>query len=101
MKVRQVIVYGILLLALSPGLLSVGGSKGTAVVRSGKDASLKLDLRRLPLSFEANAGQISGPAEFLARGRGYALYIEPSFSSTITEPNEWKMAPVRSMASLV
>ena len=78
MKVRQVIVYGILLLALSPGLLSVRGSKGTAVVRSGKDASLKLDLRRLPLSFEANAGQISGPAEFLARGRGYALYIEPS-----------------------
>ena len=30
---------------------------------------------KLPLSFEANQGQVSGPAQFLSRGRGYALFL--------------------------
>ncbi len=30
---------------------------------------------KLPLSFEANQGQVSGPAKFLSRGRGYTLLL--------------------------
>jgi hypothetical protein len=30
---------------------------------------------KLPLSFEANQGQAHGPVKFLARGRGYALFL--------------------------
>src|SRR4051794_20090039 len=30
---------------------------------------------RLPLAFEANAGQADGQASFLARGPGYALFL--------------------------
>jgi hypothetical protein len=30
---------------------------------------------KLPLSFEANQGQVDGQVKFLARGRGYALYL--------------------------
>ena len=30
---------------------------------------------KLPLSFEANQGQVSGPARFLSRGLGYTLFL--------------------------
>jgi hypothetical protein len=30
---------------------------------------------KLPLSFEANQGQVRGPVKFLSRGRGYALFL--------------------------
>jgi hypothetical protein len=30
---------------------------------------------KLPLSFEANPGQVSGVVGFLSRGRGYALFL--------------------------
>jgi len=30
---------------------------------------------KLPLSFEANQGQVRGPVQFLSRGRGYALFL--------------------------
>ena len=30
---------------------------------------------KLPLSFEANQGQVRGPVEFLSRGRGYTIFL--------------------------
>ncbi len=30
---------------------------------------------KLPLSFEANQGQVSGPVQFLSRGLGYTLFL--------------------------
>jgi hypothetical protein len=33
---------------------------------------------RLPLAFEANAGQTAGPVQFLARGQGYTLGLTPT-----------------------
>ncbi len=33
---------------------------------------------KLPLSFEANQGQSHGPVKFLARGRGYTLFLTPT-----------------------
>ena len=33
---------------------------------------------RLPLSFEENQGQVDSQVEFLARGRGYTLFLTPT-----------------------
>ena len=33
---------------------------------------------KLPMSFEANVGQVATPAQFLARGPGYAVALEPT-----------------------
>ena len=30
---------------------------------------------KLPLGFEANQGQVSGPVKFLSRGRGYTIFL--------------------------
>ena len=30
---------------------------------------------KLPLSFEANQGQVRGPVKFLSRGRGYTIFL--------------------------
>jgi hypothetical protein len=30
---------------------------------------------KLPLSFEADQGQVCGPVKFLARGRGYTIFL--------------------------
>jgi hypothetical protein len=38
-------------------------------------ARLVTSYGNLPLSFEANQGQTAGPVKFLARGRGYALFL--------------------------
>jgi len=71
---------------------------------------------RLPLSFEANRGQTDGQVKFLARGRGYALYLtadeavlalrqgkpesnppglHPTDAASATTPEETKQAVVR------
>src|SRR6266404_4665133 len=48
---------------------------------TGGDAALRskpwaVDLYgRLPLSFEANHGQVNGEAQFLSRGDGYSLFL--------------------------
>ena len=37
-----------------------------------------VDLLKLPLRFEPNAERPDGPAEFVARGPGYAVLVTPS-----------------------
>ena len=37
--------------------------------------SLVASYAKLPLSFEANHGQVRGPVEFLSRGRGYTIFL--------------------------
>ncbi len=34
----------------------------------------------VPLHFEANQGQIDGPAKFLSRGQGYSMFLTPTES---------------------
>lgn len=36
----------------------------------------QIEFARLPLAFEPNVGQTAAPADFLARGPGYALYLD-------------------------
>jgi hypothetical protein len=40
-------------------------------------AHLQAEYGRLPLAFEANHGQVDARVQFLARGRGYVLYLTP------------------------
>ncbi len=49
------------------------GSRSAAAVRSGP--VLVGDYGKLPLSFEINRGQTDARVKFLARGRGYALFL--------------------------
>ncbi len=38
----------------------------------------RVDLTRIPLSFEENRGQVPSPVKFVSRGPGYAVYLTPS-----------------------
>jgi hypothetical protein len=85
MSVRRVLFLGFALLILSVSLGEHGIKKAelakpgqAAAPQTVGDLRPEVHLARLPLSFEPNAGQGPGPAEFLARGRGYALYIAAS-----------------------
>ena len=78
MKVRQSVVFGIVFLGLS---LGPGGQEGpgwTTVLPSVQRTAPRLDLMRLPLSFEENIGQAGGPAKFIARGPDCSLFLGPS-----------------------
>jgi hypothetical protein len=85
MNARRIIIIGISLASLSLGFGIVGnrkacpdGSNGTAAVQLAQGTRPRLDLRRLPLSFEENTGQACGAAKFIARGPHYSLLLEPS-----------------------
>lgn len=45
-------------------------------------------LMRLPLQFEANQGQVDEPVKFLARGKGYNLFLTPSESVLVLTGRE-------------
>ena len=47
----------------------------TKTATADADATVKAAYGQLPLSFEANRGQTDGAVKFLARGRGYALFL--------------------------
>ncbi len=51
-----------------------GGSKSAAVYKS----LIAENYGRLPLSFEANAGQTDSRVKFLSRGAGYTLFLTPT-----------------------
>jgi hypothetical protein len=72
------------LLALAGGTLLIGfaalmPSRGGQVASSGPEAQERAvqAYRRLPLSFEPNRGQTDARVRFLARGRGYTLFLTP------------------------
>ena len=44
-------------------------------LRKISPGSASLLREKLPMSFEANEGQIDSEVQFLARGRGYALFL--------------------------
>ena len=64
-------------------------------------AAARVAMAQLPLSFEANQGQAAGPAQFLARGHGYRVFVDAAGAMlalsrsprrTVGEPD--KTAPV-------
>src|SRR5207247_5472713 len=49
-------------------------------------ATVQAAYGNLPLSFEANQGQSDAQVQFLARGRGYSLFLTPT-EAVLTLPN--------------
>jgi hypothetical protein len=60
-----------LMLALAPAATAPEPS-------SARKAEIGSNYGKLPLSFEANQGQTDSQVKFLARGRGYALFLTPA-----------------------
>jgi hypothetical protein len=74
MRVRGV-ALGLVGLALMPA----GASAATAPEPSpALKAEIEANYGKLPLGFEANQGQTDSQVQFLARGRGYALFLTPT-----------------------
>src|SRR5262244_2942156 len=52
------------------------------ISKDPENAKLKLaateNFGKLPLSFEANRGQVSEQVRFLSRGKGYTVYLTPA-----------------------
>jgi hypothetical protein len=75
--VLAVLVSGALLFSTSINLSSASqsDSPSTAVSSTSHSAHLFETFVKLPLSFEANQGQVDSRVKFLARGAGYSLYL--------------------------
>jgi hypothetical protein len=92
------------LLVLTFVLLFVAGSLGLSFVSNFRQAPSRPDARaaaaaptqtlesygRIPLSFEANAGQADESVDFLARGAGYALFLKPSEATLVLSRREMR-----------
>src|SRR5262249_24520532 len=57
------------------GAIPLDGAAGPAAAGSAALRSAREAVLRLPLRFEANRGQVAGPADFVARGPGYNLFL--------------------------
>src|ERR1700722_5302742 len=64
-----------LLIAASPAARLLPQSFQAQQNSSTQKAQLAANYGKLPLSFEANAGQTDGRVKFLSRGSGYGLYL--------------------------
>jgi hypothetical protein len=82
MSIRRIVFFGFALLAtglaladISPRAARPQDPEGASISIPASSGPPEFSSIRLPLSFEPNEGQGLAPMEFLARGRGYALYI--------------------------
>jgi hypothetical protein len=87
---RSVLLAGVCLVAL----VSTGGRSRTSA-RSLPEGRPRLiaGYGQLPLSFEANHGQADEPVRFLARGRGYGLFLTPTESVLALHRSKEASAP--------
>jgi Beta-propeller repeat len=69
------VALGLVGLALMPALAPAATAPEPS---SAMKAEIESDYGKLPLSFEANQGQTDSQVKFLARGRGYALFLTPT-----------------------
>ncbi len=74
----RVSILCVLLIGGAVSLFRQDASRNFAAsARPGPVTSTSL-MARLPLAFEPNVGQSGEPVKFLARGRGYGLYLTPA-----------------------
>src|SRR5579864_8786295 len=62
----------------SPSPVQRPKSQGKSVFHKADTARVLEAYERLPLRFESNQGQSDSLVQFLARGRGYDLYLTPT-----------------------
>ena len=71
-------VVASVLLVLLGGLLPAAALAATVTARHGPT----------PMVFEPNQGQAEAPVRFLARGRGYGLFLTPTETVLVLAPVE-------------
>ena len=64
-----------MIVAVMMGTLSVSAQQAGTAQMSRSNAQVVRNFGRLPLTFEANQGQASGPVKFLSRGKGYTALL--------------------------
>ena len=62
-------------LSLSPGQATLASSLTSNAAAPARRHQLAKAYGQLPLSFEANAGQMAQPVKFMSRGSGYSLFL--------------------------
>ncbi len=66
----------------------------TSLAQSTAKPHLQPNFGKVPLSFEANRGQVDARVQFLSRGPGYALFLTPG--EAVLELHKGKLADVNS-----
>jgi hypothetical protein len=56
-------------------VLAAGGPADSGAKQTSANAKVVQNYGKLPLSFEANTGQVDGKVKFLSHGAGYGLYL--------------------------
>lgn len=82
MTMKSFLSLSLVLIALTVGTATYNRSPRSVIQLSAKpDAATKARLNdaygQLPLSFEANAGQVDPRVDFISRGSGYTLFLTP------------------------
>lgn len=76
-------------------------ASGPSQIAEPSTAQAREAYGRLPLSFEANAGQAHKSVDFVARGAGYTLALSPSGASlALTRPSDNSPGTESSMSDL-
>ncbi|MDY6852922.1 MAG: hypothetical protein SV487_12710, partial [Thermodesulfobacteriota bacterium] len=75
---KALLIIGLVSAFFSGSYAPVWSSRGQAVRTGIEPARLKTMYNNLPLHFEANQGQTSARARFIARGPGYKLFLTPN-----------------------
>ncbi|MEK9142842.1 MAG: PKD domain-containing protein, partial [Nitrospirota bacterium] len=94
MRARQVGVVGVLLMGLClAGRMAMAHSGGEALSLptmkpSPASHAVAAQMLGMPLQFEANHGQVDDQVKFLARGKGYTLFLTPTESVMVLTGRE-------------
>ena len=94
MRARQVGVVGVLLMGLylagRVAMAHTGGEALSLPTMKPRPAShtVTAQLLGMPLQFEANHGQVDDQVKFLARGKGYTLFLTPTESVMVLQQRE-------------
>ena len=74
---------------------SIPGWAGSPALPENNSITAKVRSYKLPLSFEANQGQVDAQVKYLARGQGYTLFLTPTAtvlglrSTGAGKPTQW------------
>ncbi|CUS31872.1 exported hypothetical protein [Candidatus Nitrospira nitrosa] len=80
----------LLAVSLTPMPILAEDSPEKPTLSTPSTATVQSAYGKLPLSFEANQGQVDAQIQFLARGRGQALYLTPSQAVLTVRTGETK-----------
>lgn len=81
LQIRTLLLVAITVLAVSggttAGVIRVSVDDSDVAASSGAGGEIDAAYGKLPLAFEANEGQTDASVDFMARGKGYSLFLTP------------------------